>query len=58
MGIRRVLIVLGLAGLMMLPMAAAVAEPIEIGCRDADIEVRVSGVACVGIHYPPLERQG
>ncbi len=55
MMIRNVLLVAGFVTALMVP-TVALAEPIEVGCRDADIEVRVRGVACVGIHYPPIEQ--
>ncbi len=49
---KRMLVVFALVGGMLVPMSSALAEPIEVGCRDADVTIRVYQVACIGIHYP------
>lgn len=49
---KRFFVVATLVAAMLVPMSAASAEPIEVGCRDADVTIRVYNTACVGVHYP------
>ncbi len=49
---RRLLVVFGIVAGMLVPASAALAEPIEVGCADADVTIRVYNTACVGVHYP------
>lgn len=44
------------AGVLVAHAPAALADPVDLGCHDADIRVYVNGVGCAGIHYPEIEK--